>query len=293
MKKINVYLIVSSLIALVLFIGGCITLITVDLPNVKELLAKSPDFSFILPQERESNILFEPSSESQYTHYYEETFTFAQPDIKFDLVSTNLSIVQTDSADVKLIIHTSNPENYYLESHANSLSFEENRPLCIGLCANQSHTEVILEVPSHVTLNKLDIDSINSVTKLSKLTINYFNFNGVNGPITLSDLSTSFNVIDHINGDIILDAVSFDNFSIDSINSSLMISDVTGDAFNCSVLNGTLNFKDIYVPTISIKKLLGQLTLINADKTYEIQQLTASELKADDVIDATIKQINE
>ena len=135
MKK---YLIYSTLLAVILFIGSLLAIVVYDLikiPYIMNQVVHKIEDVINLQRESdfESNLTYEDQLEGNYIHESRYSYHKAELSIEADLVHSDITVEPTDGADIEIFIKTKYPERYRIEFEGDKLVINEKKQKRLGL----------------------------------------------------------------------------------------------------------------------------------------------------------------
>ena len=285
MKHLKRYLIISTFLAIALFIGGCITIVTVDMPKLPHIFENLPHFSFNLFPDTDEDVNFNPSSDETLPYIHEETFTQLPPHIEFDLKHSNISIYETDDTFATLTIKTTTPEIFNIKATSDELTIDNNSDICIGFCFDETSSDISLTVPKNSTINELELETNQGDVTLLGGLFNEIETDTANGHVNIENIKTTSLSVNQVSGITTLKDIAFKELELEHKASTLALKNLSGHVIEGSAVSSNLTLTDVYAKVIELDKTSSSLTFKNSDKTYEISDLKIENLNESDIVD--------
>lgn len=319
------YLLVSSMIAVILFTGSIITLFVYDMSRIPSIVQQTmqrldeltggwiPDWNDS-DEVFHSNLVFELTDNGQ-DYYYQQGYQLIEGQnvlLEMDLVNADVTIETTEESNVTVEILTKSPDRYRIEQTPSQLQITEKKKVqlfCLFGCDQYPKSTIVIKVPSNVSQLELETVSgdfmikhnsdlieahtINGGVSLIDSTANEIDFEAINGKIkvTRSQVFNEAN-LEVVNGSILLTEVESGNLYLETVNGDMTLTELKGGIIDCQTINGDIILKNAYVRDIAIEKLNGHFELLNDDQVYEIQSLKLSGLKKNYEIQAKVRNIS-
>lgn len=323
-NRMGLYLIYSSVAALVIFVASMISIAVYDVKKIPELMDYITDrieaYEGDLISYRDwneehfvSNLQFR-QTETKEDYYHLSTFEFnegQQIELETDVINADVIIQAAQDETLSIEIYTKDPNRYRIVQSGTTVTVEEkkkNQLFCLFGCGG-SKSEIVIKAPQ--TVIDYEIETINGDVNVS-LSGQILEINTVNGSLELSNSQFVEAILETVNGKIkVLDSQISNESTLSVVNGSLLVSnlessyivaetvngdftmkDLKGETLNLSTVNGDFDLKNIYMSHLNVDKLNGDLTLINDDLTYQIKSLNLSGLKKNYEIEANVLKIS-
>lgn len=154
--------------------------------------------------------------------------------------------------------------------------------------------KVIIEVPQHLLLGNVDIESSNGRVDMRNVTVEEVKIKTLNGGISLDTLIMNGDIslqtsngdvkvkyitgqhdleIHTSNGRIILNDLEMYRYDIETANGKIIVDNLNlethdGIEFNANTSNGSIEMDEVYVAKIDIKTSNGDIDFYNTDTTF-------------------------
>ncbi len=224
-------------------------------------------------------------------------------DIETDFGSMEVEVYSV-SGDEITITHTYTEERNYdivFDDELNKITItndKENNFVIFNLeqllSLFNGGDKVVIEVPEHLLLDYVDLESSNGKVQIRNLSINKINIATLNGGISLDTLTVNGDVTvktsngdikaKHItgqydfdastsNGRIVLDDLEMRNYDLHSSNGKIIVDNLNvvsydGLSFYARTSNGAIEMNDVYVADIDIKTSNGDIDFNNVDTSF-------------------------
>ncbi|MGL4373397.1 MAG: DUF4097 family beta strand repeat-containing protein [Turicibacter sp.] len=317
MKKRNAfikYLIVSSLIAAILFAGSLITFFVYDvgkLPQVvHQVITQIEPITF--ESSFSSNLAFQTESTTVngYDYAHVSYYSVSEPknlNISTNLVHSDLTVEGYDGDQVQVEIYSDKPDLYRLTHLNNEVRLEERSQFrtCFIFCGTQNKSKVSIKIPrtgGDLQLETVNgnISIINAGNHVMAQTVNgtidvkqgeslAVELETLNGKIYMTDQKVNGATrLTTMNGDMFLQNVTSETLSTEAVNSDLTIQSFYGQNTEVNTVNGDVKLRDVYANIIEVDKVNGDFILINSDMAFQVEKLSIFGFKQNHEIQANI-----
>ena len=154
--------------------------------------------------------------------------------------------------------------------------------------------KVVIEVPEHLLLDYVDLESSNGKVQIRNLSVNKISIVTLNGGITLDTLTTNGDVsaktsngdvkvkhiigqfdldVDTTNGRIILDDLEMYNYDLRTSNGKVIVDNLNVETYDgisiyIRTSNGDIEMNEVYINDIDIKTSNGDIDFNNTDTSF-------------------------
>ncbi|MFR6473439.1 MAG: DUF4097 family beta strand repeat-containing protein [Turicibacter sanguinis] len=323
-NRMGLYLIYSSVTALVIFIASMISMTVYDIKKIPDLIDDIVEriegyegdiftYDHLESEQFVSNLQFRQSgSEEDYYHLSTFDFDLAQPiELETDVMNADVVIQSVEGQTLSVEIYTKKPNRFRIEQSISTVTVEEkkkNQLFCFFGC-EESKSKIVIKVPQNVM--DYELETLNGDIKISGIG-QILEVKTVNGTVELWDSQFVEAILETVNGKIkVLDSIINNESTLSVVNGSLLVSnlessyieaetingdfsitDLKGEVLNLSTVNGDFNLKNIYMSYSDVDKLNGEVSLKNEDLSYQIKSLQLSGLKKNHEIEANVLKIS-